>query len=115
MIVQIMAVPPTTDAITISTVVVVFCIAAFFCVTSLGAAEAAASTELVTRTTSGVEVVRGGALAIEVVGKAEEMVCNEEEVVEDEDELETMLLDDVVAIVVLVWMSVGGTNIEDDD
>jgi len=97
-----MAVPTTTDAMTIRTVVVVFCIAAFFCETSLGAAEGAASTELVTRTTVGEEVGRSRGVATEVG------VVKELEVVDEDEELETTLLDDVEATDVVVG-SVGKT------
>jgi hypothetical protein len=93
-IVQIIAVPPTTEAITIRTVVVVFCMAAFFFVTSLGAAEAAASTELVTRTTLGVEEVTGGVLMIDVVGRREGVDEMIDVVDEADDVLRTLLLDD---------------------
>jgi hypothetical protein len=116
MIVQIIATPPTTDAITIRTVVVVFCIAAFFCVTSLGTAEAAASTELVTKTTPGAEVVMGGTLAIDVVGKTAEME-DKAEVADEEDEgTEMILLDDdeMLAVVTLSVVLVGETVSVDD-
>jgi hypothetical protein len=105
MIVQIMATPPTTDAITIMTVVVVFCIAAFFCETLLGTAEAAASTELVRRTTLG-EAAVGGTLAIDVVGKIAEMDERAEVMKGDDEEMETTLLDDdeVLAVVMLSVM-----------
>jgi hypothetical protein len=117
MIVQIIATPPTTDAITIRTVVVVFCIAAFFCVTSLGTAEAAASTELVTRTTSGVEVVMGGTLANDVVGKTAEMDDNAEVEDEDDEGTERTLLDDdeMLAVATLSVVLVGETVSVDDE
>jgi hypothetical protein len=106
MIVQIIATPPTTDAITIMTVVVVFCIAAFFTETLLGTAEAAASTELVTRTTLGVGAVVGDTLAIDVVGKTAEMDDKAEVMERDDEEMETTLLDDdgMLAVVMLSVM-----------
>lgn len=84
----------------------------------MGVEEAAASTELVTRTTLGVEDVMGGVLVIDVVGRAEGM-DEEIEVVDDDDEvLGTMLLllldDNGVLTTVLSCTLVGEADEEAD-
>jgi hypothetical protein len=92
--------------------------AAFFFVTSVGVEEAAASTELVTRTTVGAEEIVGGVLVIDVVGRAEGMDEEIEMVDDDDDVVGTMLLlllldDNEVLMTVLSCTLVGEADEEE--